>query len=104
MPDGVLDVLPDEAEAVHGGVWHAVHGYDVVREIGFERTGFFYGERSGFDPALVAGRDPRSFKLGPVFGRADEEAFGFLDAVLADAPEDAVFLDAFPATSASFTA
>ena len=76
MPDGVLDVLPDEAEAVHGGVWHAVHGYDVVREIGFERTGFFYGERSGFDPALVAGRDPRSFKLGPVFGRADEEAFG----------------------------
>ena len=97
MPDGVLDVLPDEAEAVHGGVWHAVHGYDVAREIGFERTGFFYGERSGFDPALVAGRDPRSFKLGPVFGRADEEAFGFLDAVLADTPEDAVFLDAFPA-------
>ena len=49
------------------------------------------------NPAFVAGRDPRSLKLGPVFGRADEEAFGFLDAVLADAPEDAVFLDTFPA-------
>lgn len=33
----------------------------------------------------------------PSSGGADEEAFGFLDAVLADTPEDAVFLDAFPA-------
>lgn len=102
MPDGVLDVLPDEAEAVHGGVGYAVHGHDITCEVGFERPGFLHGDGGGFDPAFVAGRDPRSLKLGPVFGRADEEAFGFLDAVLADAPEDAVFLDTFPPASASF--
>ena len=91
---GALDVLPDEAEAVHGGIGHAVHGNDVVREVGLQCAGLLHGDRRGLNAAFGAGGDPVRLEFGPVLGGADEETLGFLDAVFADAPEDAVFLDA----------
>ena len=94
MAQGALDVLPDEAEAVHGGVGHAVHGNDVAREVGFQRAGLLDGDRRGLNAAFGAGGNPVRLEFGSVLGGTDEEALGFLDAVFADAPEDAVFLDA----------
>ena len=88
-------VVPHEAETVHAGIRHAVHGADGGVERRLKAQGFLDIHLFCGDARPAAGFHPRLFKVGIVLLGEDEEAFGFFHTFLADAAQDHVFFNAF---------